>query len=326
MDPSYRLFDKRSVASAISKAGSSTAQVPDTLTVHQLAIWVSTTCLPGGALQFGRNPAIWKKSVIMPILNAGKPRDQGRSYRPISLLCPAVKILERLLLPPIMEALGICPSQYASKSRHSTISAQLPISARVVSGFDQQKPPSRTIAIAVDISKAIDTCFSPPPHRDDPLFPIPAQFGEEARDRPPRQEDLLALSSAPLAFPPGAGRGPTGIHHLSSSLQPLCDELPNPRFRHDVLRRRLHAARLSSQHRGSWGESKPTMLLFGEVASKWSNWPLLPRNPVWHCSPPTPTNNDPTLTCELVTRWLRWTEPLKSWASCWTTISPRPSC
>ena len=40
-------------------------------------------------------PAIW-------ILKAGKPREHGRSYHPISLLCKAAKILERLLLPNIV--------------------------------------------------------------------------------------------------------------------------------------------------------------------------------------------------------------------------------
>ena len=40
-------------------------------------------------------PAIWKNSVTIPILKVGKRRGQGHSYRPISLFCPAVKILER---------------------------------------------------------------------------------------------------------------------------------------------------------------------------------------------------------------------------------------
>ena len=35
---------------------------------------------------------IWKNSVIIPILKAVKRRGLGHSYRPISLLCPAVKI------------------------------------------------------------------------------------------------------------------------------------------------------------------------------------------------------------------------------------------
>jgi hypothetical protein len=39
-------------------------------------------------------PAIGKAALILPILKPGMPADQGTSYRPISLLCPAIKISE----------------------------------------------------------------------------------------------------------------------------------------------------------------------------------------------------------------------------------------
>ena len=55
-----------------------------------------------------------------------------------------------------MEALVKRSSQHGFKPRHFTALALLPISVRVVSGFNQRKPPSRTIAIAVDISKSFD--------------------------------------------------------------------------------------------------------------------------------------------------------------------------
>ena len=80
-----------------------------------------------------------------------------------------------------------------------------------------------------------------------------------------RQEGLVPLSAAPLAFPPGAGGDPTTIRHFPIPLRPLCIGLPNSRFRHDVLRWRLHAAALCSQQRGGRGEGKPTMFFSGEV-------------------------------------------------------------
>ena len=165
-------------------------------------------------------------------MKAGKPRDQGRSYRPVSLLCPAVKILERLFLPSIVEALGTRPSKHGFKSRHSTASALLPISARVVSGFSQRKPPSSTIPIVLDISKAVDTVS----HR------LLIEMIHRSRLRhnlvkwlgiPPRQEGIVYLSAAALVSAPSADGGPTGIRHLPSPLQPLCFRLPNSRF--DVL-------------------------------------------------------------------------------------------
>ena len=89
------------------KAGSSTVQGPDRLTVLLLR-HIGEHCLTFLTEHFNISivgvdiPSIWKNSVIIPILKAEKPRDQGRSYWPISLLCMAVKSLERLLLPSIV--------------------------------------------------------------------------------------------------------------------------------------------------------------------------------------------------------------------------------
>ena len=46
-------------------------------------------------------PAIWKSSLIIPIPKPGKDTSIGTSYRPISLLCPAAKVLESQILPTI---------------------------------------------------------------------------------------------------------------------------------------------------------------------------------------------------------------------------------
>ena len=72
----------------------------------------------------------------------------------LTLLCSAVKILERHIAPSPIHCRG---AVHTSLLRHSAASALLPISATVVSGFNQCKPPSRTIAIAADISKVFDT-------------------------------------------------------------------------------------------------------------------------------------------------------------------------
>ena len=48
-----------------------------------------------------RIPTIWKSSLIIPIPKPGKDTSQRTSYRPISLICPAAKVLESLFLPTI---------------------------------------------------------------------------------------------------------------------------------------------------------------------------------------------------------------------------------
>ena len=66
--------------------------------------------------------SIWKTGKIIPLLKPGKPVDQGTSYRPVSLLYPASRILEALLLPQVIEAVNLadlglqidhhCPSHH----------------------------------------------------------------------------------------------------------------------------------------------------------------------------------------------------------------------
>ena len=101
--------------------------------------------------QFGRN-----NSFIMPISKSGKPHEQDRFHRPFSLLCPAAKILEWLLFATIVEALGNRPYQHGKKTEALHHLGPAPHLCRVVSGFNQRKPPSKTIDMAVDISKAFD--------------------------------------------------------------------------------------------------------------------------------------------------------------------------
>ena len=136
MDLTCRLFNEKSMMA--------TAQRPDGLTVlHLLGEYglVFLTELFNLAVARVDIPVIRKNSVIIPILKAGKPLDQGCSYRPIH--CSAVKILERLL-PCTVKALGTRPSHHGFKQRHFTTLALLSISARVVPGFNQRSTLSLT--------------------------------------------------------------------------------------------------------------------------------------------------------------------------------------
>ena len=93
-------------------------------------------------------PAIWK---------AGKDTSQGSSYRPISLLCPAAKVPETLILPTINKYLLPAPDQHGFRREHSTTSALLQLTTDIAMGFNQRKPPDRTVCVAVDLSTAFDT-------------------------------------------------------------------------------------------------------------------------------------------------------------------------
>ena len=95
-------------------------------------------------------PAIWKSSLIIPILKPGKDTSVGTSYRPISLLCPAANVLESLILPTINKYLQPDPEHHGFRPDHSTTSALLQMTTDIAMGFNQRKPTDRTICGVVD--------------------------------------------------------------------------------------------------------------------------------------------------------------------------------
>ena len=102
-------------------------------------------------------PAIWKRSLVLPVLKPGKPATEGPSYRPISLLCPASKLLERLLLPTLQQNFPLNETQHGFRSDRSTTTALLPIVSDIAAGFNQRKPPMWTVLVSLDLSRAFDT-------------------------------------------------------------------------------------------------------------------------------------------------------------------------
>ena len=162
LDHNALFFTPHAVEEAIKQSGTSSATGPDGLNILHfrnlgpLAVSYLTSIL-NLSLQHACIPSVWKLATIICLPKPGKPIDQGTSYRPISLLCPASKVLERLLLPLLREHLPVAEHQHGFRQGRSTTSALLPITHQVVSGFNQPKPPLRTVALAIDFSKAFDT-------------------------------------------------------------------------------------------------------------------------------------------------------------------------
>ena len=104
-----------------------------------------------------RLPSIWKASLVIPILKPGKNSSQGTSYRPIQLLCPAVKVLEALILPSINEFISPAKDQHGFRPRYSTTSALLQRTTDIKTGFNQRKPPHCTVCVAIDVTADFDT-------------------------------------------------------------------------------------------------------------------------------------------------------------------------
>ena len=99
--------------------------------------------------------------IIIPLLKAGKQAELGKSYRPISLLCTASKVLERLILTMLTITLIPNYTQHGFRPMHSTTTTLLPLSTAIAVGFNQRKPASRTAALAIDFAKAFDSVDHP---------------------------------------------------------------------------------------------------------------------------------------------------------------------
>ena len=162
LDHSAVFLTVEAVRRAVAASGNSAAPGPDGITIRHLKHlgpigFQYLTNLFNLSLQSADIPSIWKQATIIPIPKAGKPRHLGASYRPISLLSPAAKVLERLILPQLTHHLTLADSQHGFRSTRSTTSALLPLVQKVAEGFNQPKPPLRTVAMAIDFSKAFDT-------------------------------------------------------------------------------------------------------------------------------------------------------------------------
>ena len=161
LDQGFKPFTPALTKAAIEMSSNSSAVGPDGLSALHLKCLGTRgiaylTELFNISVARADIPVVWKTANIIPIPKPGKSPDQSTGYRPISLLSPCVKVLERLLLPYLTESLPSAPTQHGYKTKHSTVTACLPIVTNVAIGFNKDKPSSRTVMVALDISKAFD--------------------------------------------------------------------------------------------------------------------------------------------------------------------------
>ena len=167
-DLSNRPFYERGVAAAIRKAGSSTAQEPDGLTVlhlrhlgeHGLA-FLTELLHPGHWEELRHNPdfegkEVTKPSSLLPLHLTPLPGSENIGAAP----------------PPIHRGgngYTLLPARFQTEALHRL--GLLPISARVVSGFNSH---------GGGHLEGVRHSLSPPLYRDGPPPSTPSQFGEVA--------------------------------------------------------------------------------------------------------------------------------------------------
>ena len=121
-------FTPSQVREAIQLSGNSTAPSPDGLTKLHLKnlgpLGIRYACkIFSPSYAQARVPDIWMRAIITPLLKPRKPKGQGSSYKPISLLCPASKVLERLMLQFITPHIHLSDTQHGFRAGRSTTTA-----------------------------------------------------------------------------------------------------------------------------------------------------------------------------------------------------------
>ncbi|KAF2358165.1 Reverse transcriptase domain [Trinorchestia longiramus] len=224
-DRSFPPFTVDQTREAIKKSGTSTAVGPDNLTIlhirHLGPSGISyLTKTFNLSLSQATIPSIWKIAIIITIPKSGKPPSLISSYRPISLLCPDAKVLERFLLPHLTAATLLSDSQHGFRPLHSTTSALLPLNHTIAVGFNQHRPPLCTTIMAIDFSKVLipsspstyhPNLFSPPQPPHSPLAGL----------LPQRQISQMLLLPPPLLLMTRPSGRPPGFCYIPSTFQPI---------------------------------------------------------------------------------------------------------
>ena len=128
-------FTTDQVNKGISSCSNTRTFGPDKLSIFHLKHLGSRaieylTALFNDSVTSCQIPSIWKSSIVIPL---------STSYRPISLLCPAAKVMEVLLLPTVNNHLLSSADQYGFRPGHSTTSALLQLTSDIATGFNQRK-------------------------------------------------------------------------------------------------------------------------------------------------------------------------------------------
>ena len=111
-------------------------------------------------LLLGYFPIAWKVAHVIPIPKPGKPANEVKNLRPISLLNNLSKVLEKILHSRILNYCNennLLPcNQFGFRNKHSTIHALIRLFEEAAMGFNDRKI---TIAAFLDIEKAFDTMW-----------------------------------------------------------------------------------------------------------------------------------------------------------------------
>ena len=105
-------------------------------------------------------PSSWRMGLVLSFLKQGKPPEDPRSYRPITLTSCVGKLLEKMVntrLMMVLEAHNMIPrEQFGFRKMKSTIEPLVKTTSDILSAFKQKK---NVLCVSFDIEKAYDTTW-----------------------------------------------------------------------------------------------------------------------------------------------------------------------
>ena len=150
------------IINVISSLNNSKSTSNDNISTYFLKIGSSALCYPlsilfNKAFSIGIFPACLKTAKVIPVFKSGNKYDIS-NYRPISILSPISKILEKLIHYRIMSFLNkhniLISSQYGFRSKHSTEHALMDVVTQI---YDNINNNEFTAVLFFDLKKAFDT-------------------------------------------------------------------------------------------------------------------------------------------------------------------------
>jgi len=105
-----------------------------------------------------RIPKLWRKATVAATPKPNKPRDDAKSYRPISLLCIPFKLQERIIyarIEPIIDP-QLPHKQAGFRRGRSTIDQLTLLMQDIKNSFEAQE---KSGAVLVDLTAAYDTVW-----------------------------------------------------------------------------------------------------------------------------------------------------------------------
>ena len=155
-------FTSDQVTSAIKSCVSSRAYGPDSLSILHLKnlgplATEHLTALYKDSLKSCRLPSIWKTSLVIPIPKPGKDSSKAPPTDPYCCYTQLPMSSRPSSYPLSTNFSHQLKINTASLPRHSTTSALLQLTTDIETGFNQRKPPHRTVCVVIYLTAAFDT-------------------------------------------------------------------------------------------------------------------------------------------------------------------------